>query len=495
MFNFQQELSANVRNRFYIDGQWIESQSTQRFTLVDPATERELLDVPLAGAADVEQAVSAARIAFDSGPWPRMTGPQRSAHLHRLADALAARTGLHARLWTMQVGAPISLSTNLSPRGAARLRYYANLACRYEFEARRPTRRGSLRVRREPIGVAALVVPWNAVLPILAQKLGAALAAGCTCVVKSPPESPLDALVLAECAHEAGIPPGVVNVITADRAESALLVASPEVDKVSFTGGFAAGRQVAIAAAERMTRMTLELGGKSAAILLDDADLADVMPTLVPLTMPLSGQFCFAQSRLLVPRSRLDEVVETYVSNIESLVVGDPWAASTQIGPLLNRRQMDRTLDYIAQGRHAGARVVAGGHRSSGFEQGFFVAPTVFTDVTSEMAIAREEIFGPVVTIQSYDSEDEAVRMANGIDLGLSGTVFSRHPERAYDMAIRLRTGQVGVNGLDASSDAPFGGYRKSGVGREGGPEGLEAFIETTTILMPGERAPDAVSA
>jgi aldehyde dehydrogenase (NAD+) len=485
MFNLRQELSDDVLHRFYIDGQWVESQSTDRFTLVDPATERELLDVPLASPADVEQAVSAARIAFDSGPWPRMTGPERSAHMHRLADALAARAMLHARLWTMQVGAPISLSTNLSPRGAARVRYYANLASRYEFEARRPTRRGSLRVRREPVGVAALVVPWNAVLPILAQKLGAALAAGCTCVVKSPPESPFDALVLAECAHEAGLPPGVVNVITADRVESALLVASAMVDKVSFTGSFAAGRQVAIAAAERMTRMTLELGGKSAAILLDDVDLAEVMPTLVPLTMPLSGQFCFAQSRLLVPRSRLAEVVETYVSNIDSLVVGDPWAASTQIGPLLNRRQMDRTLDYIDQGREAGARVVAGGHRSRGFDRGFFVAPTVFADVESDMTIAREEIFGPVVTIQAYDGADEAVRIANDTDLGLSGTVFSRHPEHAYDVAVRLRTGQVGVNGLDASPDAPFGGYRKSGIGREGGPEGLDAFLETTAILMP----------
>ena len=485
MFNLQQELSENVTHRFYIDGQWVESQSTGRYTLIDPATERALLDVPLAGAADVERAVSAARIAFDTGPWPRMTALQRSAHLHRLADALEARASLHARLWTLQIGAPISMSTYLTPNGAARIRYYADLAARYVFEVRRPTERGSLRVRREPVGVAALVVPWNAVLPILAHKLGAALAAGCTCIVKSPPESPLDALVLAECAHIAGIPPGVVNVITADRAESSLLVASPKVDKVSFTSSFDAGKQVAIAAADRMTRLTLELGGKSAAILLDDANLAEVMPILVPLTMPLSGQFCFAQSRLLVPRSRHDEIVNSYVSIVDSLVVGDPWAASTQIGPLLNQRQMDRTLSYIEQGRDAGARLVAGGHRSGGLDKGFFIEPTVFCDVDSEMSIAREEIFGPVVTIQAYGSDDEAVRMANDSDLGLSGTVFSRDTERAYAMAIQLRTGQVGINGLDLSPDAPFGGFRKSGIGREGGPEGLEAFLETTAILMP----------
>ncbi|MDO9405706.1 MAG: aldehyde dehydrogenase [Polaromonas sp.] len=485
MFDLKQELSENVTDRFYIDGQWVECQSSGRYTLIDPATERELFEVPLAGAADVERAVSAARVAFDNGPWPRMTALQRSVHLHRLADALAARAGLHARLWTLQVGAPISLATALSPRGAARVRYYADLASRYAFEVRRPSQRGSLRVRRVPVGVAALVVPWNAVLPILAQKLGAALAAGCTCVVKSPPESPLDALVLAECAHEAGIPPGVVNVITADRVESALLVASAKVDKVSFTGSLAAGKQIAISAADRMARVTLELGGKSAAILLDDAVLTDVMPTLVPLTMPLSGQFCFAQSRLLVPRSRLEELVRTYVSIIDRLVVGDPWNTSTQIGPLLNRRQMDRTLGYIEQGREAGARVVAGGHRSHGQDHGFFVAPTVFTEVNAGMAIAREEIFGPVVTIQAYDSEEEAINIANDTDLGLSGTVFSQDCERAYEMATRLRTGQVGVNGLDLSPDAPFGGHRKSGMGREGGPEGLEAFLETTAILMP----------
>ena len=485
MFNLQQELSTNVTQRFYIDGQWVESQSNERYTLIDPATERKIFDVPLAGAADVARAVSAARVAFDTGPWPRMTALQRSAHLHRLADALEARAGLHARLWTLQIGAPISLATYLSPNGAARVRYYADLAAHYAFEVRRPTERGSLRVRREPVGVAALVVPWNAVLPILAHKLGAALAAGCTCIVKSPRESPLDALVLAECAHEAGIPSGVVNVITADRAESALLVASPKVDKISFTGSFAAGKQVAIAAADHMTRLTLELGGKSAAILLDDADLAEVMPILVPLTMPLSGQFCFAQSRLLVPRSRLDEVTSTYVSIVDSLVVGDPWAASTQIGPLLNQRQMDRTLDYIQQGHDAGARLVAGGHRSSAISRGFFIEPTVFAEVDSAMSIAREEIFGPVVTIQAYDSDEEAILMANDSDLGLSGTVFSQNPERAYAVATRLRTGQVGINGLDLSPDAPFGGFRKSGIGREGGPEGLEAFLETTAILMP----------
>jgi aldehyde dehydrogenase (NAD+) len=485
MFDIGKELSQNVRTCFYIDGEWIPSHSAHRVTVIDPSTEAAMLDLPLADRTDVDRAIAAARAAFDDGPWPRMTGRERSVYLKRFVTLLAQRSDLLTRLSTAQVGMPISLAANLIRTGLARYEYYAELAGSFSFEDRRPTTRGHARVRREPVGVAALISPWNATFPITAHKLGAALAAGCSCIVKSPTESPLEGLIVAECAHEAGLPAGVVNVITADRLESAYLVASTAVEKISFTGSVAVGREIGAMAADRMARATLELGGKSAAILLEDADLPAAMAALAPFTMPFSGQICFAQTRILAPRARLDGIINTYLGIIGNLRVGDPWDPHTQVGPVLNQRQSDRILGAIAHGIRQGAQIVTGGGRSKGFERGYFIDPTVFANVTSDMAIAREEVFGPIVTVQGYDDEDEAIRIANDSDLGLSGSIYSRDVERAYAIACQVRTGQVGINGVELAPSVPFGGRKFSGVGREGGPEGLEAFLETKAVFMP----------
>lgn len=485
MLDIKEDLSRNLISRFYIGGEWIPSHSAQRTTVIDPSTEDALADLPLADRSDVDRAIAAARAAFDQGPWPLMTGPERSVYLKRFVALLEKRFELLTRLSTAQVGMPVSLAANLVRTGLARYAYYADLAGSFAFEDRRPTARGHARIRREPVGVAALISPWNATFPITAHKLGAALAAGCSCILKSPVESPLEGLLVAECAHEAGIPAGVVNVITGDREESAYLVASPAVEKISFTGSVAAGRQIGATAADRMARATLELGGKSAAILLGDVDLPTAMAALAPFTMPFSGQICFAQTRILAPRARLAETVNAYVGIIGRLRVGDPRDPQTQIGPVLNRRQADRVLGYIAEGIRQGAEIVTGGGRTRGFDRGHFIDPTVFVNVTPDMAIAREEVFGPVVTIQGYDNEDEAVRIANDSELGLSGSIYSRDVERAYALACRVRTGQVGINGVELAPSVPFGGRKFSGVGREGGPEGLEAFLETKAVFLP----------
>ncbi|MCB4769460.1 aldehyde dehydrogenase [Ancylobacter sp. Lp-2] len=479
------ELTPKLLECFFINGAWVAGHSGRRAAVIHPATEATVFEVALADTSDMDRAIAAARHAFDHGPWPTMSAGERAQLLARLADRLALRSDLLARLATAQVGMPISFAEILVQAGLARYRYYAELAASYAFEDRRPTARGHARVRREPVGVAALIAPWNAAFPVTAQKVGAALAAGCTCIVKSPVESPVEGLILAECAMEAGLPPGVLNVVTADRPESAYLVASPEVDKISFTGSVAAGRQIGLSAADRMARVTLELGGKSAAIFLEDVDLAAALPALAPFTMPFAGQICFAQTRILAPQSRLDEVVAAYAGIVGTLRLGDPWDRQTQVGPVLNARQRDRVLGYIAEGRDEGARIVLGGGQPAGFNRGYFIEPTVFVDVTPQMAIAREEIFGPVVTVQGYADEEEAIQIANDSELGLSGSVYGRDVEHAYEIACRIRTGQVGINGMELAPSVPFGGYKSSGLGREGGPEGLEAFLETKAVFMP----------
>jgi acyl-CoA reductase-like NAD-dependent aldehyde dehydrogenase len=486
-FDTESELSAEVRSGFYIDGQWAAPDSASSVALVAPSTGRPFATAALANVADIDRAVAAARRAFDTGPWPRMSGDERAACMKRMSAALASRMGLLSRLWTAEVGVPVWFSNLFTPTATAMLDYYAGLASTFAFDERRTTPAGHARIVRHPVGVAALIAPWNAQLPILSYKLGAALAAGCTVVVKTPPETPFDALLLAECAHEAGLPPGVLNVITADAQGGAHLVAKREVDKVSFTGSTATGKLIAKTCAERLARVTLELGGKSAAVVLDDAALEPTLAALAPFTMPFSGQICFAQTRILVPRHREQAFVDAYSAIADGLTVGDPWDASTQIGPVASRRQLERVLGYIETGRSEGARVTAGGGRPAGRDEGFFVQPTVFAGVTPAMTIAREEIFGPVVSIIAYDDIDQAVAIANDTDFGLSGTVFTADAERGYAVARRIKTGNVSVNGLEMAPNVPFGGFKQSGVGREGGPEGLHAFLEDQAIYLPAE--------
>ncbi|WP_286162126.1 aldehyde dehydrogenase [Burkholderia sp. WP9] len=484
-------MSGNVQSRFYIDGQWLQPGSNASVSLVAPSTGQVFASVPLADEGDVDKAVNAARRAFDTGPWPRMSGAERAACLRRMSAALASRMTLLSRIWTAEVGAPIWFADMFVPTATAMLDYYAELASTFAFEETRPTRNGEARIIRQPVGVSALIAPWNAQLPILSYKLGAALAAGCTVVVKAPPETPFDALVVAECAHEAGLPPGVLNVITADADGGAYLVARREVDKVSFTGSTAIGKVIAKACADRLARVTLELGGKSAAIVLDDAELKPTLAALAPFTMPFSGQICFAQTRILVPRTREREFIEAYSAVISGLKVGDPWDMTTQIGPLASQRQLDRVIGYVEAGRNEGAQITTGGRRNPQHDAGFFVEPTVFAGVTPDMTIAREEIFGPVVSIMAYDDIDQALALANDTDFGLSGTVFTSDAERGYAVARGIRTGNVSVNGLEMAPNVPFGGFKQSGIGREGGPEGLHAFLEDQAIYLPAGLSSD----
>ncbi|MFA5976552.1 MAG: aldehyde dehydrogenase [Elusimicrobiota bacterium] len=485
MFNPATELSENVRSKFFIGGQWLSPQSGKTVSLVAPATEEPFLTVPQASIMDVDAAVNAARRAFDGGQWPHTTPGERSVILRRMGGLVAQRLPLLSRLWTAQVGAPTWFADMFTPTAVAMLEYYSELAQTFAFEEQRPTRGGHARVIRQPVGVAALIAPWNAQLPILSYKVGAALAAGCCVVVKSPLETPLDALVLAECAEQAGLPAGVLNVITGDADAGAHLVGNPGIDKVSFTGSTATGKIIAGSCIERLARFTLELGGKSAAIVLEDAPLETALQALVPFTMPFSGQICFSQTRILVPRKQEAAFLEAYGAAIRSLKVGDPWDPTTQIGPLASKRQFERVLGYIESGRREGAQVVAGGGQRPVSGKGYFVEPTVFSGVSPEMTIAREEIFGPVVVVMPYDDVDEAVALANNSDFGLSGTVFSGDIERAASIARRIKTGHVCVNGLEMAPNVPFGGFKQSGMGREGGPEGLMAFLEDQAIYLP----------
>lgn len=478
------ELSENVRSRFYIGGAWRAPLGADQLELVSPVTEQVMLRVPAGSPADMEAAVAAASEAFASGPWPRMTPAERAAIIRKIGEAVAARHDLLARLWTAQVGATTGFAGMFTGLIPGYYSYYADLAASFPFEEERPTAQGSAKIVREPVGVCALVLPWNAPLILLSQKLAAGLLAGCTFVVKPSPETPLEALVLAECAAEAGLPAGVLNIVPADREAGDALIRNPRVDKVSFTGSTAAGRHIAAVCADRVARCSLELGGKSAAIICDDADLAAALPALAPVAMPFSGQICFSQTRVLVSEKRHDEVLEAYKAIVDGITLGDPWEAKTAMGPLSMARQRDRVLSYIDLGRREGATLVRGGG-TGGFNRGYFVEPTIFDDVTPDMAIAQEEIFGPVVSIIRYRDEDHAIEIANNSLYGLSGTVFTADVERGEQIARRVRTGNISVNGLQIDPNIPFGGFKQSGLGREGGPEGLATFLETKAIYLP----------
>ena len=479
------ELSDDVRMRFFVNGMWRAPASFERFDLISPVTEKLTLSTPTGSQADMDAATAAARRAFDEGEWPRLPVSDRARYLLRIADEIERRIELFQRVWIGQVGVPRWFASAFSGFAGLHFRYYASLADSYPFEESRSAHIGTVKILREPVGVSALIIPWNSPLILLTQKLAAGLLTGCTMVVKPSPETPLDALILAECIHTAGLPPGVVNVVPAGREVGNGLISDPRIDKVSFTGSTAAGRHIATVCADRLARVSLELGGKSASILCEDADIGAWMKSVAPFTMPFSGQICFAQTRILVPRRRHDEFLDVYVSAVEALKVGDPWRADTQIGPVSMARQRDRVLQYIDVGRHEGARVVIGGGRAAGFDRGYYIAPTVFDRVRNEMRIAREEIFGPVVSVIDYDNDNEAVAIANDSDYGLSGSVFSSDPSRAEAIARRVRTGHINVNSFNLDVVAPFGGYKRSGLGRESGPEGLAAFLETKSMFLP----------
>ncbi|HKT72047.1 MAG TPA: aldehyde dehydrogenase [Steroidobacteraceae bacterium] len=478
------ELSENVRTCFFIDGAWKEPAGSERFDLISPVTEELTLSVPAGADGDMDAAVSAARRVFDQGEWPRLSPSDRARYMLRIADEIDKRLGLFKRVWIAQVGAPSWFVSAFIGVASHQFRYYAELAKSYPFEEVRPSAGATVKILREPVGVSALIIPWNTPLALLTGKLAPALLAGCTIVVKPSPETPLDALILAECAEAAGLPRGVLNVVPAGREVGNTLISDRRVDKVSFTGSTDAGRHIAKVCADRVARVSLELGGKSASILCDDTDIDAWMRTVAPFTMPFSGQICFSQTRVLVPRTRHNEFVDAFAAYAGHLKLGDPWDADTHMGPVSLARQRDRVLGYIDIGRREGAKLVTGGSKPPGFNRGYYVSPTIFEGVTNNMRIAREEIFGPVVSVMSYDSDEEAIAIANDSDYGLSGSVFSGDVARGERIARRIRTGHISVNGFHIDISVPFGGYKKSGLGRELGQEGLDGFLETKALFL-----------
>jgi aldehyde dehydrogenase (NAD+) len=479
-----------VKDQLFIGGEWARPAGTGHIDVVSASTEEVIGRVPDGTAGDIDAAVGAARAAFDSGPWPRLDPSERAKVLAALSENIKARFMEFAQLITGENGTTIQFSMMGQALGAAMVvDYYVNLADSVVFEEERTGLTGTSLVRRAPVGVVGVIVPWNAPLILALNKVAPALLMGCTCVIKPAPETPLDAYVLAECLVDAGLPPGVVNIVAAGREVGEHLVTHPGIDKISFTGSTLAGKRIAALCGERVRRVTLELGGKSAAIVCDDADFETTVPGLVPAGMMINGQACAAQTRILAPRTRYAELVDGFADAVSRLKVGDPYDDATDVGPLVAERQRDRVEAYIASGIAEGARVVTGGGRPAGLDRGWYVEPTVFADVDNQMRIAREEIFGPVVCVIPYDTVDEAVAIANDSTYGLSGSVWSADPARALDIARRLRTGSATINGWRWDFNCPFGGFKESGLGREGGPEGLEAYCEYQTISLPAPLA------
>ncbi len=474
-----------TREHVWIGGEFVPSTGTGTIEVISPHTEQIIARVPDGTNADIDKAVIAARAAFD-GEWASTTPAQRAEYLTKLSQLIQSRMDLWAGTISTEMGSPFSFSQMGQIFASTMvLDYYAGLAGTYNFEEVRQGVMGPALVRREPVGVCAAIVPWNVPLFTTVLKLGPALLAGCTIVLKPSPETPLDAYLLAEACEEIGLPKGVLNIVVAGREVGAHLVSHPDIDKVGFTGSTAAGKAIAQAAGAQLKRVTLELGGKSASIFLPDADLAIAVPAALGSGFMNNGQACVAQTRILVSRDRYSETVDALAEWTAAQVVGDPMDPATQIGPLVASRQRDRVENYIKIAQQDGGKIAVGGGRPSSQSTGWYVEPTLVIDVEAKHRIAQEEVFGPVVSVLAYDSVDDAVRIANDSDFGLSGSVFTADVNAGIDIARRVRTGTYTVNSFALEFAAPFGGYKQSGVGRELGVEGLQAYLESKSISRP----------
>jgi acyl-CoA reductase-like NAD-dependent aldehyde dehydrogenase len=480
------------RDKLFIGGSWVSPSSDDTIEVISPHTEAPIALVAAAGPADVDAAVISARTAFDDGPWPRLDPADRIDAVRRLAKIYAAQQSAMAELITAEIGAPISFAQRAQVGlPSMMMTAFCDLAQGFGW---RETRRGfygsDLDLRREPVGVVAAIVPWNMPQFLIVTKLIPALLAGCCAVVKPAPESPLDALLLADLIQQADLPAGVVSVLPGDAQVGQQLIGHRGVDKVSFTGSTAAGKAVAAACAADLKRVSLELGGKSAAVVLDDADPAAVATAVRSASLSNCGQICNALTRILLPANRSDEFVDALAVEMTALRIGDPSDPETQLGPLVAKRQQDRVRDYISEGQREGARVVVGGgDMPDGIEQGWYVQPTLFADADNSMRIAREEIFGPVLTAIPYRDEDDAVAIANDSDYGLAGSVFTADADRGLAVAGRVRTGTFGVNqGYTMDPFGPFGGVKGSGYGRELGPEGIDGYTVLKSISVAAGR-------
>jgi acyl-CoA reductase-like NAD-dependent aldehyde dehydrogenase len=472
---------------FFIDGGWVNPASSQRIEVISATSEEVVGSVPEGCNADIDKAVAAARRALKESAWASCSPAERGAALGRFADALDKRGARLAEAVSIQNGMPINTADQLEVGyTVALIRYYAALASNLQVEESRPSPLGfNTLVRREPVGVVGAIIPWNFPVILSMMKIGPALAAGCTIVLKPSPGTVLDSYIVAEAAEEAQFPAGVINWVPGGRELGAYLVSHPGVDKVAFTGSTAAGRSIGEVCGRLLRPVSLELGGKSASIILEDANIDAVLQGLPAASLTSNGQACFSCTRILVPNSRYQEFVDAIAATVSAYVVGDPLDRATQIGPMGSSIHRDRVEGYIAKGKSE-AKLVAGGGRPSQRPRGWFVQPTVFADVSNTATIAQEEIFGPVLSIIRYADDNEAIRIANDSAYGLGGSVWSTDHERAVGLARRMETGTVGINGYMPDLNTPFGGIKASGLGREMGPESVAGYQQLKSMYMLG---------
>jgi aldehyde dehydrogenase (NAD+) len=473
-------------DKLFIGGKWVEPSTDKVIEVHSPATGEYVGRVPLAAPADVDAAVAAARKAFDEGPWPSTPPAERAAVIQAVAKLLEDRKDYFTYLLTAETGQPATIIETMHWAGSmGALNFFATAADAVKWTEIRNGSYGQSIVSREPMGVIGAIVAWNVPLFLAINKLGPALLAGCAVVLKPAAETPLTTNALAEVFDEAGLPEGVLSVVPGDVETGQALTANPDLDMLTFTGSSAVGKEVGKRAADMLKPSTLELGGKSAAIILEDVDLASAIPMLVFSGVMNAGQGCVNQTRILAPRSRYDEIVEAVSAFVQALPVGPPSDPANQIGPLISEKQRQRVEGYIAKGKEEGARLVCGGGRPEGLDSGYFVEPTVFADVDNKMTIAQEEIFGPVLSIIGYDDEDDAVRIANDSVYGLAGSVWTTDVSKGIEISQKIRTGTYGINWYAFDPGSPFGGYKNSGIGRENGPEGIEHFCQLKSVLLP----------
>lgn len=470
----------------FIGGAWVKSHTDARTQIVNPATEEVWGRVPDGNQADVDDAVSAAKQAFDSGIWSVIGAEKRAQFMLRFADELAARGEAMALTITAENGTPISESKNAASHSAGILRYYASLASYVDQDDKRPFPGAPdkyTQVYREPRGVCLLIAPWNFPLTLVMVKLAPALIAGCTVVIKPASETPIDLRVLIDAAIAAGIPAGVINLVTGGRETGGLLVGHPDVAKVAFTGSTGAGRIIAAQCATLFRPVTLELGGKSAAIILPDASVDDFASLVNRSCLRNTGQTCYNSTRILAPKNIYSQVVDAVAATVAATPIGNPMDPNTVYGPSASASQRDRVAEYIRIGIAEGAKVATGGTgMPQGIDRGFYVKPTVFADVENSMRIAQEEIFGPVLVIIPFDDEDDAVRIANDSAYGLGGSIYTSDPDRGEQFARRIQTGSMGINFYGSNLAAPFGGWKDSGIGMEYGPEAIGAYVKMKSI-------------